>query len=180
MIVRRSFSGRLGGIGGPGQTDRAVFPTHRYDDARGSTTGDRGLPWATSPTNGQRVRPGGDLEPIRQTVVAEREVNTGSPALLEAVNWTGIDHWTSPTVRRSTTTDAGSETPPHPRAPSSAEATTKARPAITPVGTMDGLGDDRATKRTSAESSPLQVRACGPLRCGRGSGSRRSGHTMVT
>jgi hypothetical protein len=64
----------LGGIGGPGQTDRAVFPAQRYDDVRGSTTGDGGLTWATSPTNRQRVRPGGDLEPIRQTVVAEREV----------------------------------------------------------------------------------------------------------
>jgi hypothetical protein len=51
--------------------------------------------------------------------------------LFEAMNWTGIDHWTSLTVLRSTTTDAGSDTPPHPKTMSSAEATTTAGPAIT-------------------------------------------------
>jgi hypothetical protein len=55
------------------RADRAVAPTQRHDDVHGSTSRKRGIARAPS-TNRQPVRPGGDFEPIRQTVVAECEI----------------------------------------------------------------------------------------------------------
>jgi hypothetical protein len=57
---------------------------------------------------------------------------TGSSDLLKAVNWTGIDHWTSPTVRKSTARDAGSSLPPHPKVTNARPKTHRARPTLTP------------------------------------------------
>jgi hypothetical protein len=58
----------------PAETNRAFVPAQRDDDACGSTTANRGVAWTACPANLEGVRPRRDLEPIRQPVVAEREV----------------------------------------------------------------------------------------------------------
>jgi hypothetical protein len=64
----------LEAFGLSGKANRALSPTQGDYDVHRSTGGDRRSAWAAGPANLQRVRPGGDPELVRETVMAEREI----------------------------------------------------------------------------------------------------------